>query len=66
MNNKTNPPFEKDIPPVNLADFAPGTKRPETQFEKFGKFISTIANGEKIISVKCYGNAIDVITEPKE
>ena len=66
MNNKTNPPFEKYIPPVNLADFAPGTKRPETQFEKFGKFLSMVANGEKVVAVKCYDNAIDVITEPKE
>lgn len=53
-------------PKINLADFAPETKRPESQFEKFGKFLSTVANGEKIISVKCYGNAIDVITEPKD
>lgn len=59
MNNKA-------APNIKLADFTPGTKRPESQFEKFGKFLSTVANGEKIISVKCYGNAIDVITEPKD
>lgn len=66
MNNKTSIPFAKAVPSVNLADIVPGTKRPETHFEKFGKFLSTVANGEKIVSVKCYDNAIDVITEPKE
>lgn len=66
MNNNKKPPFAKAVTSVNLADFAPGTKRPESQFEKFGKFLSTVANGEKIVSVKCYDNAIDVITEPKE
>lgn len=64
--NNTKPPFAKAVPPVNLADFTPGIKHPETHFEKFGKFISMIANCEKIVSVKCYDNAIDVITEPKE
>lgn len=66
MNNKTSIPFAKAAPPVNLADFTPGIKHPETHFEKFGKFLSTVANGEKVVAVKCYDNAIDVITEPKE
>ncbi len=66
MTNKTNLLSANATPKINLSDFTPGIKRPETQFEKFGKFLSTVANGEKIVSVKCYDNAIDVITEPKE
>lgn len=66
MNNKTSIPFAKAAPPVNLADFAPGTKPPKAQLEKFGNFLSSLANGEKIIAVKCHDRAIEFITEANE
>lgn len=66
MKNNARTPFAKAQTPAELAELIPGTKRPESQFDKFGKFLSTVANGEKIIAVKCYDNAIDVVTEPKE